>query len=54
MTEHGITSLLNVPIALDGIVWGVLEVDSDTPPSLRAERYYLFADDGQHPRLVFA
>jgi GAF domain-containing protein len=31
MREHGITSLLDVPIAIDGIVWGVLEVDSDTP-----------------------
>ena len=31
MREHGIVSLLNVPIAIDGMVWGVLEVDSDTP-----------------------
>jgi two-component system, sensor histidine kinase PdtaS len=31
LREHGIISLLNVPIAVDGIVWGVLEVDSDTP-----------------------
>ena len=31
LIEHGITSLLNVPIAIDGNVWGVLEVDSDTP-----------------------
>jgi two-component sensor histidine kinase len=31
MREHGITSLLNVPIAIDGNVWGVLEVDSVTP-----------------------
>jgi two-component system, sensor histidine kinase PdtaS len=31
LSEHGIISLLNVPIAIDGIVWGVLEVDSDTP-----------------------
>jgi two-component system, sensor histidine kinase PdtaS len=31
LSEHGIISLLNVPIAVDGIVWGVLEVDSDTP-----------------------
>ena len=31
LREHGIVSLLNVPIAVDGIVWGVLEVDSDTP-----------------------
>jgi two-component system, sensor histidine kinase PdtaS len=31
MREHGIVSLLNVPIAIGGAVWGVLEVDSDTP-----------------------
>ena len=31
LREHGIVSLLNVPIAVDGVVWGVLEVDSDTP-----------------------
>jgi two-component system, sensor histidine kinase PdtaS len=31
LLEHGIVSLLNVPIAVDGIVWGVLEVDSDAP-----------------------
>jgi two-component system, sensor histidine kinase PdtaS len=31
LREHGIISLLNVPIAVDGSVWGVLEVDSHTP-----------------------
>jgi two-component sensor histidine kinase len=31
LREHGIASLLNVPIAIDGIVWGVLEVDSEVP-----------------------
>ena len=31
LREHGIVSLLNVPVAADGIVWGVLEVDSGTP-----------------------
>jgi two-component sensor histidine kinase len=31
LREHGIVSLLNVPIAVDGVVWGVLEVDSETP-----------------------
>jgi two-component sensor histidine kinase/putative methionine-R-sulfoxide reductase with GAF domain len=31
LRQHGIVSLLNVPVAVDGIVWGVLEVDSDTP-----------------------
>ncbi|AWK85303.1 sensor histidine kinase [Azospirillum thermophilum] len=28
LQEHGIVSVLNTPIAADGIVWGVLEVDS--------------------------
>lgn len=32
LRDHGITSLLNAPISTDGVVWGVLEVDS---PSLR-------------------
>ena len=31
LREHGIVSLLNVPIDMDGVVWGVLEVDSETP-----------------------
>lgn len=31
LQEHGIVSLLNVPVSLDGVVWGVLEVDSATP-----------------------
>lgn len=31
LREHGIVSALNVPIAVDGYVWGVLEVDSDVP-----------------------
>ena len=31
LRQHGIISVLNVPIAVDGVVWGVLEVDSDTP-----------------------
>ena len=31
LKEHGIISLLNGPIAIDGIVWGVLEVDSTEP-----------------------
>ena len=29
LREHGIISLLNVPVAVDGAIWGVLEVDSD-------------------------
>lgn len=28
LKKHGILSVLNVPVAVDGIVWGVLEVDS--------------------------
>jgi two-component sensor histidine kinase/putative methionine-R-sulfoxide reductase with GAF domain len=31
LREHGIVSLLNVPIMMDGRTWGVLEVDSDEP-----------------------
>jgi two-component sensor histidine kinase len=31
MQEHGIVSLANVPILVDGAAWGVLEVDSATP-----------------------
>jgi GAF domain-containing protein len=31
LQEHGIVSALNVPVAADGVVWGVLEVDSETP-----------------------
>jgi two-component sensor histidine kinase len=31
LREHGIVSALNVPVAADGVVWGVLEVDSEAP-----------------------
>src|SRR4051812_46633676 len=31
LVEHGIISLLNVPIKFDGIVWGTLESDSEEP-----------------------
>ncbi|HEY8566697.1 MAG TPA: GAF domain-containing protein [Beijerinckiaceae bacterium] len=31
LREHGIVALLNVPIRLDGGIWGVLEVDSTEP-----------------------
>jgi two-component sensor histidine kinase len=31
LREHGIVSALNVPIVIDGAVWGVAEVDSETP-----------------------
>ncbi|HET9630368.1 MAG TPA: GAF domain-containing protein, partial [Novosphingobium sp.] len=31
LAEHGIASLANVPILMNGAAWGVLEVDSSTP-----------------------
>lgn len=31
LREHGIVASLNAPIVLSGVVWGVLEVDSETP-----------------------
>jgi transcriptional regulator with GAF, ATPase, and Fis domain len=31
LKEHGIVSLSNVPVLIDGAAWGVLEVDSTTP-----------------------
>jgi two-component sensor histidine kinase/putative methionine-R-sulfoxide reductase with GAF domain len=31
LSEHGIVSLLNVPVMVDGYTWGVLEVDSTRP-----------------------
>jgi two-component sensor histidine kinase len=31
LREHGIVSLLNVPVRVDSRVWGILEVDSDVP-----------------------
>jgi putative methionine-R-sulfoxide reductase with GAF domain len=31
IAEHGIVSLLNVPISYDSVVWGVLEADSEQP-----------------------
>jgi two-component sensor histidine kinase/putative methionine-R-sulfoxide reductase with GAF domain len=33
LREHGIVSLLNVPVMINGFTWGVLEVDSTTPSS---------------------
>src|SRR5690606_12435712 len=30
LREHGIVSVLNVPVQIDGATWGVLEVDSST------------------------
>ncbi len=31
LVEHGIVSLMNVPVMVDGATWGVLEVDADQP-----------------------
>ncbi|MBR1193858.1 GAF domain-containing protein [Bradyrhizobium sp. AUGA SZCCT0240] len=31
LKEHGIVSVTNVPVLIDGAAWGVLEVDSTTP-----------------------
>jgi two-component sensor histidine kinase len=33
LLEHGIVSVLNVPVRIDGRMWGVLEVDSEQPRS---------------------
>jgi two-component sensor histidine kinase len=37
LKEHGIVSLANVPILVDGAAWGVLEVDSSTPRDFSAD-----------------
>jgi two-component sensor histidine kinase/putative methionine-R-sulfoxide reductase with GAF domain len=31
LSEHGIVSLLNVPVMINGFTWGVLEIDSTAP-----------------------
>ncbi len=31
LQDHAIRSLLNAPVAIDGVVWGVLEVDAQAP-----------------------
>jgi two-component sensor histidine kinase len=31
LREHGIVSLLNVPVMINGLTWGILEIDSNTP-----------------------
>lgn len=31
LDEHGVVSLINVPVVIDGTAWGVLEVDSSVP-----------------------
>ena len=35
LRDHGIVSVLNVPVMIDGKNWGVLEVDAEEPRSLR-------------------
>src|SRR5581483_4451011 len=37
LREHGIVSLVNVPIAVDDDVWGILEVDSEEPRRFDAD-----------------
>jgi two-component sensor histidine kinase len=36
LTEHGIVSLLNVPVIANGYTWGVLEIDSTRPTAYDA------------------
>ena len=44
LRDHGILSLLNAPIGVDGLVWGVLEVDSATSRYFGADdRWFLAA-----------
>ena len=37
LAEHGVVSVLNVPIRTDGTVWGVLEVDGSEPRAFGEE-----------------
>ena len=37
LKEHGIVSLANVPILIDGAAWGVLEVDSSIPRDFKQD-----------------
>jgi two-component sensor histidine kinase len=46
LREHGIRSLLNAPIGVDGVVWGIVEVDSDAPNA--------FNQDDEHFLVAFA
>jgi len=46
LKDHGIVSVLNAPIAVDGVVWGVIEVDSTAPDA--------FDEDDQRFLLAFA
>ena len=46
LRDHGIVSVLNAPVAIDGIVWGVLEVDSIRPDA--------FDEDDEQFLLAFA
>ena len=44
LRDHGIISALNVPVVIDGVVWGVAEVDSETPRHFGADDVqFLFA-----------
>ncbi|WP_207477661.1 sensor histidine kinase [Arenibaculum pallidiluteum] len=44
LRDHGIVSAMNVPIRVDGEVWGVLEIDSERPRSFgRPEIAFLSA-----------
>lgn len=46
-TEHGIVGLLNVPVIVDGAVWGILEVDSDKPRSFTPDTIALLQGAAQ-------
>ena len=46
LRDHGIVSLLNAPIAIEGVVWGVMELDSTEPNA--------FDEDDQHFLTAFA
>ncbi len=37
LRDHGIASLLNAPVGVDGAIWGVLEVDSVAPRHFSAD-----------------
>jgi two-component sensor histidine kinase len=46
LRDHGIRSVLNAPVSIDGLVWGVIEVDSVRPNA--------FDEDDQQFMLAFA
>lgn len=43
LNEHGIVSLANVPILVDGAAWGVLEVDSTLPRDFTSDTNYFLS-----------